>query len=78
MHHPPKSLSSAGLKTSARGSRVKTRISASDDGVKLPQPGRAPDAGTTLVGAGSTGVSVSAVVIVAAVLSWAVLGACEN
>lgn len=74
MHHPPKSLSSAGLKTSARGSLVKTHISASDDGVKLPQADGAPNPGTTVVLVVPTGVLLSAVVIMAAVLSSEDLG----
>lgn len=53
---------------------MKTHSSASDDGVKLPQPDGAPNPGTTRVRVVPTGVLVSAVVIVAAVLSSEDLG----
>lgn len=53
---------------------METHVSASDDGVKLPQADGAPNPGTTLVRVVPTGVLLSAVVIMAAVLSWEVLG----
>ena len=53
---------------------MKTHISASDDGVKLPQADRAPKSGTTVVRVVPRGVLLSAVVIMAAVLSSEDLG----